>query len=131
MMAFKYEDSSLAFPVGARNNYLDYNGQLKITTQLSQNLRLQVNGLYAKIESVSGSSFSNYGGALQGASNSFGYLNSTEPSISSAASLIGGASFNQIFNKSRLQFYDQRLFTGGGTRLTHSVSDKTFLYSRI
>jgi hypothetical protein len=124
-LAFKYENSQFAFPVGPRDNYVDYNGHLKLNTQLNQDMRLQLSGLYAKIESMNGGAFSNYGGALLGQTNSFGYLNSTDPSVLNAASLLGGGSYSQIFNKSRLQFYEQQFYMGGG-KLTHTLSDKAF-----
>jgi hypothetical protein len=124
-LAFKYEDSQIAFPVGPRDNYVDYNGHLKLNTQLNSDMRLQLSGLYAKIESMNAGAFSNYNGALLGQTNSFGYLNSTEPSLRNAASLLGGGSFSQIFNKSRLQFYEQQFYLGGA-KLTHTLSDKAF-----
>lgn len=125
MAGFKYEKSQLPFPVGPRNDYIDWNGQLKISTQLNDNMRLSVNGLYAKIQSVSGGGFSTYGGALLGESQSFSFLNSTSTSVSRAAGLIGGGSFSQLYNKSRLQFYDGRYFVSGA-RFVHTLSDKAF-----
>jgi hypothetical protein len=126
MAGFRYEDSQLPFPVGPRDNYRDWNGQLKLTTQLNQNMRLSVNGFYAKIESVNGGGFSTYGNTLLGeGGTSFSYLNSTESSVRQAARLIGGGSFSQIFNRSRLQFFDQRYIVGG-TKLTHTISNTSY-----
>lgn len=125
LIGFKYENSRLAFPIGPRSNYLDWNGQLKITTQLQNDMRLSINGMMSKIETSSGGRITNYGGALVDQSSSFGFLNSTESSVRQQASLLGGFSHNQMFNKSRLQFYDQRYFVGGA-KFTHTVSPNAF-----
>ncbi len=125
MLGFKYEDSQIPFPVGPRDSYVDWNGQLKLTTQLSGNMRLSLNGMFAKVSTVNAGGFSTYGGALLGEGTSFSFLNSTESSVRYAARLIGGGSFNQIFNKSRLQYFDQRYVVGGG-KFTHALSDKAF-----
>ncbi len=55
LLGFKYENSQLAFPLGPRDSYLDWNGQLKLTSQLSDNIKLSVNGLYAHIVRVQAS----------------------------------------------------------------------------
>ena len=125
LLGFKYEDSKLAFPIGPRDSYVDWNLQLKLTTQLKKDMRLSVNGLYSKIETVSGGSSPNYGGALVGQQSSFGFLNSTESSVRQQARLINGFFKDQIYNKSRLQFYDQRNFAGG-VKFTHTLSNKAF-----
>jgi TonB dependent receptor-like, beta-barrel/Carboxypeptidase regulatory-like domain/TonB-dependent Receptor Plug Domain len=125
LLGFKYEDSQLAFPLGPRNNYVDWNTQLKLTTALESDMKLAVNGMYAKIKSVSAGRTTNFGGALLGQSASFGFLNSTDASVRQQSRLIGGGSFSQIFNKSRLQFYDQRYIVGGA-KLTHSLSNSMF-----
>ena len=126
LLGFKYEDSQLAFPLGPRDNYLDWNMQLKLSTSVSDKVRFSVNGMYADISSVSGGLQANYGGALVDASSSFGFLNTTPSSISQAARLIAGnAGLQQIFNKSRLQFYDQRYIVGG-VKLTHMVSSSSY-----
>jgi hypothetical protein len=126
LLGFKYENTQLAFPLGPRDNYLDWNTQLKLTSQLGDNVRLSLNGLYAKIKSVSGGSVTSYGGALVDASSSFGFLNSTESSVSQQARLLAGSEgLAQMFNKSRLQFYDQQ-YTVGGAKLTHTFSPTAF-----
>lgn len=124
LLGFKYENSQFAFPLGARDNYLDWNGQVKLTSAF-ENIKLSLNAMYAKIQTLSGGLGSSYGGALADQSSSFGFLNSTESSVKSQAALIGGANYNQLFNKSRLQFFDQRYFVGGG-KLTHALSSKAF-----
>ena len=125
LLGFKYENSQLAFPVGPRDNYIDWNGQLKLTTTLQDNMRLTVNGMYAKIQTSSGGRSSSYGGALVDQASSFGFLNSTESSVSQQARLIGGANFSQIFNISRLQFFDQQYIIGGA-KFTHTPSPTLF-----
>ncbi|MFA6540762.1 MAG: TonB-dependent receptor [Bacteroidota bacterium] len=126
MLGMKYENSQLAFPLGPRNNYLDWNTQLKLTTALSDNMRLSINGLYAKIATVSNGSSTSYGGALVDNSSSFGFLNTTESSVRQQAALISGEyGLSQMFNKSRLQFYDQD-YTVGGIKFTHTLSSKSF-----
>jgi hypothetical protein len=125
LLGFKYEDSQLAFPIGPRDDYQDWNGQLKLTTTISDQLRLSINTLYAQVSTVSGGQATSYGGALVDQSSSFGFLNSTESSVRSQARLLGGDGMWQMFNKSRLQFYDQRYFVGGA-KLTHTLSNTSF-----
>lgn len=127
LFGFKYENSQLAFPLGPRDNYLDWNTQVKLTTAVSDNMRLSINGMYANIETVSGGRTTSYGGALVDQSSSFNFLNSTEASVRSQARLLGGSNDNlyQMFNKSRLQYYDQRYIVGG-VKLTHTLSSTIF-----
>lgn len=125
LLGVKYEDSQLAFPLGPRNDYLDWNAQLKLTSSLSENTRLSVNGLYAKVQTVSGGQTTSYGGALVDQTSSFNFLNSTSSSVIQQASLLAGDNLWQMFNKSRLQFYDQRYFVGGA-KLTHTFSSSAF-----
>jgi hypothetical protein len=125
LLGIKYEDSQLAFPLGPRNDYEDWNAQLKLTSQLSNTMRLSINGLYADVRTVSGGQTTSYGGALVDQSSSFGFLNSTESSVRSQARLLAGDNLWQMFNKSRLQFYDQRYIVGGA-KLTHSFASNAF-----
>ena len=125
LLGFKYEDSQLAFPLGPRNNYVDWNTQLKLTTQIAGDMRLSINGLYANVETVSGGQTTSYGGALVDASSSFNFLNSTESSVRQQARLLAGDNLWQMFNKSRLQFYNQRYFVGGA-KLTHTFDRQAF-----
>ena len=123
LLGFKYENSQLAFPLGPRDNYLDWNTQLKLTTQISDNVRVSVNGLYAKIQSVSSGQTVSYGGSLVDASSSYGFLNTTESSVRQQAALIAGSNgLRQMFNKSRLQNIDQ-VYGVGGAKLTHTFSN--------
>ncbi len=125
LLGFKYENSQLAFPLGARDNYVDWNGQIKLTTTLPNNMKLSLNGMYAKVSTLSGGTTTSYGGALVDNSSSFSFLNSSESSVNQQARLINGNNIYQFFNKSRLQFYDQRYFVGGA-KFTHAVSANTF-----
>jgi hypothetical protein len=126
LLGGKYENSQLAFPLGPRNYYLDWNTQLKLATQISDNMRISLNGLYAKIQSVSSGQTLNYGGALVDASSSYGFLNNTPSSVQRQAALLAGTTgLQQMFNKSRLQNYDQQYFVGGA-KFTHTFSNTGF-----
>ncbi len=125
LLGFKYEDSQLAFPIGPRDNYKDWNTQLKLTTTVTDHIRLAVNGMYAKVSTASGGQTTSYGGALVDASSSFNFLNSTESSVQQQARLLGGDNLWQLFNKSRLQFYDQQ-YVVAGAKLTHTLSNTSF-----
>ena len=125
LLGFKYENSQFAFPIGPRNNYVDWNTQLKLTTTLPNNMRLSVNGLYAKVNSIGGSTTTSFGGALVGSAQSFSYLNNTTEAIARQANMLGGSSEFQMFNRSRLQYYTQRYIVGGA-KLTQTISDNAF-----
>lgn len=126
LLGFKYEDTQLAFPLGPRDNYLDWNGQLKLTTSLKPNMKLSINSMYAKVNTITAGQPSTFGGALIDNSSRFNFLSSTEASVRQQAALLGGSNgFIQMFNKSRLQFYDQR-FLIGGAKFTHTFSPKAF-----
>jgi hypothetical protein len=125
MAGFKYENSQLAFPIGPRSNYVDWNGQLKLTTALQDNMRLSVSGMYARIQTASGGRSTSYGGTLIDQASSFSFLNSTESNVAQQARLIGGESQNQMYNLSRLQFYDQRYIVGGA-KFTHTIAPNAF-----
>ncbi|MDZ7290018.1 MAG: TonB-dependent receptor [candidate division KSB1 bacterium] len=126
LVGFKYEDTQYAFPLGPRNNYVDWNGQLKLTTQLKPSMKLSLNSMYAKVNTISAGRPSTFGGALIDNSSRFNFLSSTEASVRQQAQLLGGSSgFIQMFNKSRLQYYDQR-FMIGGAKFTHTISPKAF-----
>jgi hypothetical protein len=126
LLGFKYENSQLAFPLGPRDNYLDWNTQLKLTSQLADNLKLSINGMYANIQTNSGGGTSSYGGSLVDASSTNSFLNSTPSSVARQANLIAGSQgMLQMFNKSRLQYFDQRYIVGG-VKLTNTFSAKGF-----
>jgi hypothetical protein len=126
MLAGKYENSQLAFPLGPRNDYVDWNGQFKIRTQLSDNIKLLTTAMLAKVNSLTAGRTSTFGGALIDNSSRFNFLASTEASVQQQAALLGGsAGFVQMFNKSRLQFFDQRYMIAG-SKLTHTLSPKSF-----
>ncbi|MGE5352619.1 MAG: carboxypeptidase regulatory-like domain-containing protein [Acidobacteriota bacterium] len=114
MAAFKYENSQFVYPIGPRDSYKDWNGQLKLTSSLSDNSKLSVNGMLAKIYSNTSGQTASYD-----ASQSFAYMNTNTPSaIVRQAAQIGGTNFPYIYNKSRFQFFDQT-FAMGGFKFTH------------
>jgi len=126
LLAGKYENTQFAFPMGKMDNYLDWNSQLKITSRISSNMKLSLNGMYAKVNTLTAGSPSTMGGALIDNSSRFNFLSSTSVSVEQQARLLGGSNgFNQMFNKSRLQLYDQRYIISGAN-FTHTVSPKMF-----
>lgn len=52
-------------------------------------------------------------------------MNSSEASVRQQASLINGGLQSNIFNRSRLQFFDQKYIIGG-VKLTNPISEKSF-----
>ncbi|MEW6510836.1 MAG: TonB-dependent receptor [Bacteroidota bacterium] len=125
LLGARYENSQMAYPLGSRDNYVDWNTQLKLTSTLSDNMRLSINGMYAKIKTLSGGRATQYGGALIDQSSSFSFLNNSESSVSQQARLLGGDSWIQMFNLSRVQFCDQRYMVAGA-RFTHTLSSSAF-----
>ncbi|MBL1212059.1 MAG: TonB-dependent receptor [Ignavibacteriae bacterium] len=127
MVGGRYQNSQFAFPLGPRSNYnyVDWNGQLKLTTTLPNNMRLSVNGMLATINSVTGGLTANYGGSLTDASSSFSYLSSTEASVRQQARLLNGNFKSSLFNLSRLQFLEQKYMVGG-IKFTNPVSENAF-----
>ncbi len=126
MIAGKYENTQFAFPLGKRDHYLDWNTQLKLTSRISSNMKFSVNGMYANVNTLTAGSPSTFGGALVDVSSRFNFLSSTSASVEQQARLLGGANgFQQMFNKSRLQFYDQQYIIGGA-KFTHTISPKIF-----
>jgi hypothetical protein len=125
LMGFRYEDSPFAFPIGPRDRYIDWNTQLKLTTRITPAIRLSVDGMYAKINSLSEGRASNYGGLLDN-SASFNYLNNTSVGVRRQAGLIGGFDgMYQLFNRSKLQFFDKQYILGG-IQLNHTLSQRSY-----
>lgn len=121
----KYERTQFAYPLGSRDNYVDWNSQLKITTDLDPLNKITFEGMYASVNTLNSGAGSTYGGALQESSSSFGFLTNTESSIRQQARLIGDGNFSQIFNISRMQLYNQRYILGGA-RYTHTISPSSY-----
>jgi hypothetical protein len=122
----KYENTQFAFPLGPRDNYVDWNSQLKLTTRFSPSTKLALSGMYAKIETINSGSTSSYGGAVIGQTDRFNFLTNTKSSVVQQASLIGSAfGFQNLFNVGRTQFVDKQLVLGGA-KLTHSLSSDAF-----
>ena len=125
LLGFKYEDTQLAYPLGPRNSYIDWNTQLKLSTALSTSMKLAINAMYADVSTVSGGQSTSYGGALVDQSSSFGFLSSNEASVNQQARLLAGSNLWQVYNKSRLQYYDQRYLVGGA-KFTHTFASNGF-----
>jgi hypothetical protein len=126
MLGFKYENTQFAFPLGPRDHYLDWNAQLKLTSKLSDDSKLALNGMFAKIETNNSGSNTTYGGALIDQTTSFGFLSGSESSVNRQGALLGGTSgFFQMYNKSRFQFFDQRYILGGA-KFTKTLSSKSY-----
>jgi len=126
MLGFKYENTQFAFPLGPRDHYLDWNGQLKITSKLSDDMKLSVNGMIAKIETNNAGANTTYGGALVDQTTSFGFLSGSESSVNRQGALLGGSEgYFQMYNKSRFQFFDQK-YVIGGAKFTHTLNKSSF-----
>jgi hypothetical protein len=98
---------------------------MKLTTRISPSMKLSVDGMYARINSLSEGRSSSYGGLLDN-SASFNYLNNTPVGVRRQASLIGGSEgFYQLFNKSKLQFYEKQYILGG-IQLNHTLSPRSY-----
>ncbi len=125
LLGGKYENTQFAYPIGDRPNYLDWNTQLKLTSDLGSSDRLTIEGMLANVYTLNTGIGTTYGGALQEGSSSFGFLTNTQSSIAQQAALIGGGNFDEIFNTSRMQLYNQR-FIVGGVKYTHTLSPTAF-----
>ena len=126
MFGGKIEDTQFAFPIGPTNNYLDFNYQTKITTRLTPSTKFSFNWMAAVINTITAGRPTDFGGALIDESSRFNFLTSTEVSVIQQAGLLAGTSgLIQMFNKSRLQFYDQQhVFTG--VQFNHALSSRSF-----
>lgn len=126
MLGGKYENTQFAFPIGARDSYLDWNSQLKITSNFSSNTKLSLNCLYAQVKTNTSNRPSSLGGALLDYSSRFNFLNNTRESVKQQARILGSANgFVNMFNKSKLQYLDQQWIIGGA-KLNHTFSSKAF-----
>jgi hypothetical protein len=126
LLAGKYEDTQFAFPIGPRDSYLDYNTQLKITTQITPKIKITLNGLYAQVKTNTTNSPSSMGGALIDNSSRFGFLSSTQQSTYMQADILGsGDGYLNMYNKSRLLYYDQRWLMGG-VKFSQAISSRAF-----
>jgi hypothetical protein len=124
LLGFKYEDSPFAFPLGPRDSYVDWNSQIKLTTRITPAVKLSLDGMYAKVSSLNEGRASNYGGLLD-ISASFNHMNNTSVGVRRQAQLLGGDNLFQMYNKSRLQFFDKRYILGG-LQLNHTLSPRAY-----
>ena len=126
LLAGKYENSQFTFPIGPRQDYTDWNTQLKITSKITSNTKLATNLLYAKVKTNTANRPSTLGGALMDYSSRFSFLSSTQRSSEQQARILGsGNGFINMFNKSRLQYLDQNWILGG-MKFNHAISRRTF-----
>ncbi|MFB0515858.1 MAG: TonB-dependent receptor domain-containing protein [Candidatus Neomarinimicrobiota bacterium] len=125
MVGGKYENTQFAFPIGPINAYTDWNGQLKITSRLRPSLKLSSNIMYAEVNTLTAGQRSSFGGALMDISSRFNFLSNTYESVNQQAQILGQYGFEQMFNKSRLQFLTLRYLLGG-VNLTHSISPRAY-----
>jgi|GEM_PF-338946 len=126
LLAGKYENSQYAFPIGPQDEYIDWNSQLKITTRLSGTQKLSINGMYAEVNTMTAGRPTSFGGALVDYSSRFNFLNTTDVSVRQQGALLAGQTgLARMFNKSRLQYYDQRHIMGG-VKYTENLTPRTF-----
>jgi len=111
MLAGKLERSEFAFPIGPRDNYLDWNTHLKITLRPSDKSKLSISGMYANLKTNTTSRPSSVGGGLLDYSSRFGYLSNSEQAVRQQAAIL--TNYAQMYNKSFLQYLDQVWFMGG------------------
>lgn len=111
MWAGKMERSEFAYPIGPRDNYMDWNSHLKLTMHPSDKSKLSVSGMLAHMASNTTSRPSTVGGGLQDYSSRFGYLSNSQQAVVQQASIL--SNYSQMYNKSFLQLLDQTWFMGG------------------
>jgi len=111
MLAGKLERSEFAFPIGPRENYMDWNSHLKVTLRPTESSKVSLSGMYAHMSSNTTSRPSTVGGGLQDYSSRFGYLSNSEQAVRQQAGIL--SNFAQMYNKSFLQYLDQYWFMGG------------------
>jgi hypothetical protein len=126
LLAGKYENTQFAFPIGPRQNYLDYNTQIKLTSNLNSKAKLTLNFLYARVETNTADRPTSFGGSLMDYSSRFSFLSSTQQSTEQQARILGsGSGYINMFNKTRLQYLDQRWFMGG-VKFNHAFSSRAY-----
>ncbi len=126
MLGGKFERTQFAFPIGPRDYYQDINSQLKITSRITDNMKLSINGLYGKVQTNTANRPSSLGGALQDYSSRFSFLNNNQSSVRQQAKILGSQSgFVNMFNKSQLQLLDQQWIMSG-IKFNHTISRSTY-----
>ncbi|MGE5410237.1 MAG: carboxypeptidase-like regulatory domain-containing protein [Clostridiales bacterium] len=122
MAAFKYQNQQYALPIGPRDDYTDWNAQLKLTTNLEK-MKFSVNGMYARVLSNTIGASVSYD-----ESQRFSYMNnSSRDAVSRQLQAISGTSFMSLWNKSRFQYFEQT-FGMGGAKFTY-VPKQNLFYS--
>jgi outer membrane receptor protein involved in Fe transport len=126
LLGAKYEDTQFAYPLGGRDNYEDYNVQLKLTTRFNPRTMLSLSGMYANVSTINAGSASTAGGAVVTVTDRFNFLSNTRSSVRHQAGMIAGDwGLYNLWNIGRSQFYQDRLLTSG-LKLTHVLSQRTF-----
>ncbi|MFC1583626.1 TonB-dependent receptor domain-containing protein, partial [Candidatus Neomarinimicrobiota bacterium] len=123
MLGGKYENTQFAFPLGNRSNYVDWNGQLKVSSHLTPTSSMTFNVLYAQVQTLTSNSPTNFGGALMDASSRFNFLSSTQASVQQQARQL--ANWTSMFNLSNVQYFDQTWLMGG-VNYNKTLSPKAF-----
>ncbi|MBN2280223.1 MAG: TonB-dependent receptor [Candidatus Marinimicrobia bacterium] len=122
----KFERTQFAFPIGPRDYYQDYNGQIKITSRVADNMKLSINALYGNVQTNTANRPSNMGGALVDYSSRFSFLNNNQSSVRQQARILGsGSGFVNMFNKSQLQQLTQQWIMSG-IKLNHTLSPRIY-----
>jgi hypothetical protein len=117
MAGFKYEDDQYAFPIGPRDDYVEWNTQLKLTSTFDK-FKISVNGMYAKVFSNAAGQSVSYDAAQR-----FAYLNNNTPdAVNRQMSMVAGIN---IFNDSRVQEFEQT-YGMGGIHMTYVQNPKLF-----
>ncbi len=126
LLGGKLEKTQFAYPIGPRDYYLDYNGQFKMTTKMSDKMKVSVNALYGKVSTNTSNRPSSMGGALVDYSSRFSFLNNNQSSVRQQASILGSQNgFIDMYNKSQLQELTQRWFMSG-LKLNHTLSPRVY-----
>ncbi|MFC1547282.1 carboxypeptidase regulatory-like domain-containing protein [Candidatus Neomarinimicrobiota bacterium] len=125
LIGAKYESTQYAFPIGPRDNYMDWNAQVKLTTRFSPRTKLTINTMYASISTFNEGTASSYAGAIIDRSARFNYLSNTESSVSRQARLINYGNLDKLYNKNRFQFFDKQ-FIIGGIALSHTLTPTSY-----
>ncbi len=125
MLAGKLERTELAFPLGPRDSYMDYNTHLKITTRPDDKTKLSISGMYAHVATNTSSRPSSAGGGLADTdvTTRFGFLSNSQQAVYQQASIL--SNWAQMYNKSFIQTVDQSWFMGG-LKLNRALSPRSY-----
>jgi hypothetical protein len=125
LIGAKYESTQYAFPIGPRDEYLDWNTQVKLTTRLSPKTKLTLNAMYASISTFNEGTASTYDGAIIDRSARFNYISNTESSVRRQARLITYEDHEMMYNQNRFQYFEKQ-FIIGGISFAHSLTPTSY-----